>query len=117
MHRRGRHTPPTSPSELANASLTDYNRDQGYATPVYVGTPAQEFLVVADTGSQDFVLFGSDCVGCEGHPMFDASKSSTYQATSTTMYEAYGTGNASGIWALDRVEMGGYFVNDQPIGE
>jgi cathepsin D len=31
------------------------------------------------------------------------------------MYEAYGTGEASGIWAIDRVEMGGYFVNDQPI--
>lgn len=49
--------------------------------------------------------------------MFDDTRSSTFEATQTTMYEAYGTGNASGIWALDRVEMGGYYVNDQPIGE
>lgn len=95
----------------------DYNKDQGYATPVSVGSPAQEFLVVADTGSQDFVLFDRSCRGCEGHPAFDNTRSSTFQPTSTPMYEAYGTGEASGIWALDRVEMGGYFVNDQPIGE
>ncbi|CAK9781770.1 acid protease [Cutaneotrichosporon oleaginosum] len=96
-------------------TLMNYNRDQGYATPVKVGTPAQQFLVVADTGSQDFVLFDESCRGCEGHPLFVDSRSSTFQPTSTPMYEAYGTGEASGIWALDRVEMGGYFVNDQPI--
>ncbi|BEJ15509.1 hypothetical protein CspHIS471_0501140 [Cutaneotrichosporon sp. HIS471] len=105
----------TAASQEGDITLVNYNRDQGYATPVNVGTPPQNFLVVADTGSQDFVLFDESCSGCEGHPVFVDSRSSTFQPTSTPMYEAYGTGEASGIWALDRVEMGGYFVNDQPI--
>ncbi|GMK56129.1 hypothetical protein CspeluHIS016_0211850 [Cutaneotrichosporon spelunceum] len=104
-----------SAAQEGDITLVNYNRDQGYATPVNVGTPPQNFLVVADTGSQDFVLFDESCVGCDGHPVFVDERSSTFQPTSTPMYEAYGTGEASGIWALDRVEMGGYYVNDQPI--
>lgn len=70
---------------------------------------------MADSGSPDLLLFDQACDECTGHPTFDPSKSSTFSETSTTAYNRYGTGNATGVWVKDRVEMGGSFVDGQPF--
>ncbi|KAL1407503.1 hypothetical protein Q8F55_006936 [Vanrija albida] len=100
----------------ASTPLLDYNFDMGYAVRISVGTPAQSFDVVADTGSHDLVLFDVQCgAQCAGRPVFDHTQSATFHNTRQDIYQAYGTGDASGVFVTDRVEMGGFFVQEQPV--
>ena len=84
-----------------------------------MGTPAQTFNVVLDTGSSDLWLASTDCASCSGVPQFDPSKSSSLQQPQTTTGQSstvtiqYGSGAVAGTLAEDIVNMGGFTVNPQ----
>ena len=61
--------------------IIDYENTQYFAT-VSVGTPAQEFTVVPDTGSSNLWIYSSSCtaIPCWYHSTYNSQKSSTYVA-------------------------------------
>jgi len=74
----------TSPNlKRANSSvaipLTDELNDNSYSGVVSIGTPAQSFNIILDTGSSDFWVATTSCTACTSDiPLLDPSKSSTY---------------------------------------
>jgi hypothetical protein len=61
--------------------ISDYENTQYFAN-IAVGTPAQNFTVVPDTGSSNLWIYSSTCntVACWYHSTYNAEKSSTYTA-------------------------------------
>ncbi|KAH6988095.1 aspartic peptidase domain-containing protein [Ilyonectria sp. MPI-CAGE-AT-0026] len=91
---------------------------------VSVGTPAQDFNVIFDTGSTDLVIPKKGCTTCSNYTLFDPSKSSTYSdKPGQPLNLTFGTGgNAqplehgatlSGTIVSDTVTLGGLSVEDQ----
>lgn len=90
-------------------------RDSSYLGQVSIGTPAQNFLVVLDTGSSDLWVASTGCSSCSAStPAFDTSKSSTIAQVTTSSGQAaavtihYGSGSVAGLIATDVVTMGGF---------
>lgn len=89
-----------------------------YFGQVSVGTPAQEFSVVFDTGSGNLIIPGSSCTSaaCLGHRRFDRLASSTNSKTSCdpsspgqelgAVTISFGTGEISGECFQDQVCIG-----------
>ena len=93
--------------------------DSSYIGAVTVGTPAQSFKVVLDTGSSDFWVAETNCFSCGEAPPFDPTKSSTIKEVTDSTGQgqeisiSYGSGSVAGILAQDTVSMGGFTVNPQ----
>ncbi|KAF7550731.1 hypothetical protein G7Z17_g5499 [Cylindrodendrum hubeiense] len=101
-------------------NVTDY---QWYGK-ISVGTPAQEFNVLFDTGSTDLVLPKKGCTTCSNYTLFDPSKSSTYSKKPGYEYDLkFGTGgnaqplengaSLNGTIVRDTVTIGGLSIKDQ----
>lgn len=92
-----------------------------YYAQVSVGTPAQNFNVILDTGSADFWLVDSQCgssQGCDSDlNKYDPSASSTQIGSSTPFQITYGTGAVQGTLAADKVSLAGYTVNNLTFAE
>lgn len=94
--------------------LADHNLDASYSGAISIGTPAQVFNIVLDTGSSDLWIASNECTtGCGSMTMYDGSQSSTYVVTNSTFSISYGSGKASGNLAQDLVSLGGYSVASQ----
>jgi cathepsin D len=80
-----------------NIPVKDYMNTQ-YFVDVKIGTPAQTFTVVPDTGSSNLWVYSSKCYNlvCLYHSKYDASKSSTYKANGEKFGITYGSGSISG---------------------
>jgi len=103
----------------STVSLTNYE-DLSYYGAITIGTPAQDFLVVFDTGSSDLWVPSSSCTesDCEDHNTYDSSASSTYVANGETFKIEYGDGSiGKGILDQDTVSVGGLSVTDQIFAE
>lgn len=61
-----------------------------YMATLAVGTPAQDFNVIIDTGSANLVVMGTDCAGCTGVD-YRSADSSTAQDTSADFSLQYGS--------------------------
>lgn len=125
--------------------LTNYMGVQ-YFGEIGLGTPAQRFTVVLDTGSANLWVPSKQCysVACFLHNTFDASKSSTYQSVSAsnksedtqdgnggkrkikkesqaskskTFQIQYGTGSVEGIIGQDTLSIAGLTVKDLEFGQ
>ena len=60
-------------------SLTDHNLDASYSASMSVGTPAQSFGIILDTGSSDLWFASSNCnSGCDGMTEFNLGQSSSF---------------------------------------
>jgi len=91
-----------------NEILKNYMNAQYYGT-ISVGTPAQNFEVIFDTGSSNLWVPGKACrsPACWLHKTFDCAKSSTCENTNEKFSIKYGSGAVNGTVAYDTVCIGG----------
>jgi len=78
----------------SNVPLLDYfnGTDLQWFGPIQVGTPAQTFTVVFDTGSFSLEIPGTSCSTCSKQRKFDGTKSSTFTDLRRTSTITFGTG-------------------------
>ncbi|KAI9301112.1 rhizopuspepsin 6 precursor [Cunninghamella echinulata] len=102
---------------VGTVPMTDYENDVEYYGTVTVGTPGQKFKLDFDTGSSDLWFASTLCSSCGStQTKYNPSASSTYKAEGKTWSISYGDGStASGITALDTVNLGGLIIKDQRI--
>ncbi|XP_078181501.1 aspartic proteinase oryzasin-1-like [Carex rostrata] len=101
-------------------SLKDYENAQ-YFGEIGIGTPAQKFTVIFDTGSSNLWVPSSKCsstqVACRLHHRYDSSKSRTYVKNGSSASITYGTGAVSGFFSQDSVTVGDLVVKKQLLIE
>lgn len=100
----------------ADVPVHDYQNAQYYG-PISVGSPAQNFNVIFDTGSSNLWVPGKTCTNCGTHPLYDSSKSSTYKANGTAFNIQYGSGPVSGFLSEDVATVGDITVKYQTFAE
>lgn len=90
---------------------------------INIGSPAQTFKVIFDTGSSNLWVQSSICQtpGCLQHKGFDHTVSSTFQKHTIEgkvpiFSIRYGTGRISGEFVKDRVSVAGIEVPEQIFG-
>lgn len=97
--------------------INDFSNAQ-YFGPVSVGTPAQTFNVIFDTGSSNLWVPSKTCgSNCGLHPEYDSSASSTYVKNGTVFRIQYGSGPVAGFLSEDTVTFGGMAVKGQTFAE
>jgi len=111
----------STPSITARASgtndLVNHNQDSSYFGSLAIGSPAEAFNVILDTGSADLWVASSSCnTGCNGIKSFNPSSSTSFKNNSTPFDITYGSGRAQGYLAQDAVQMAGFSVADQNFG-
>lgn len=98
--------------------LTNY-QDAQYFGPISIGSPAQSFTVIFDTGSSNLWVPSSSCysIACHLHNEYNHAKSSTYAANGKTISIQYGSGAVSGFLSQDTVTWGGIAIKSVVFGE
>jgi hypothetical protein len=98
--------------------ISDYENTQYFAN-IAVGTPAQNFTVVPDTGSSNLWIYSSTCsnVACWYHSTYSAEKSSTYVADGQSFDITYGSGSISGFVSRDIAWLGDVYSENFGFGE
>jgi len=78
----------------SNVPLQDYfnGTDLQWFGPISVGTPAQNFTVVFDTGSFNLEIPGTSCSTCSNQRKFDGTKSSTFTDQKNSSVITFDTG-------------------------
>ncbi|KAG5354304.1 Candidapepsin-3 [Yarrowia sp. C11] len=105
-------------SKLSAPSVSVTNKEYWYSVALSLGTPAQEFNVLLDTGSSDLWVYASndtqDCQGdyCTFTGTFDASQSSTYKFKNDKFEIHYVSGDSYGNWGYDTLKIGGVTLTD-----
>merc|ERR1712060_31233 len=90
-----------------------------YFVEISVGTPAQTFTVVPDTGSSNLWMYSSSChsLACLRHKTYKSKKSSTYVADGSDFKIEYGSGGVTGFTSKDTVTMGDAVAKEMTFGE
>jgi len=96
-------------------SLKDFMNSQFFGT-IGLGTPAQKFDVIFDTGSSNLWVPSKKCSSCN-HKKFDSSKSTSYKANGTSFAIQYGTGSLTGFLSDDLLTLGDLQVSHQVFAE
>ncbi|XP_078168677.1 phytepsin-like [Carex rostrata] len=95
--------------------LKNYMNAQ-YFGEIGIGTPAQKFTMIFDTGSSNLWVPSSKCyfsMACYFHNRYTSRKSSTYKEDGTSASITYGTGAISGFFSQDSVTVGDLVVKKQ----
>jgi len=102
----------------ADLPVKDYMNTQ-YFVDVQVGTPAQTFTVVPDTGSSNLWIYSSSCyaIPCWYHDTYNSAKSSTFQKNGEAFGITYGSGSISGTVSNDVAVLGETTVSNFGFGE
>jgi len=105
-------------TKLASAGIPIHNYlNAQYYGPISIGTPAQDFTVIYDTGSSNLWVPSKKCTGCIKPDKYDSSASSTYTANGTDFNITYGSGSLSGFLSQDNVQLGNVLVKNQGFAE
>jgi cathepsin D len=96
--------------------ISDYMNAQ-YFGPMSIGTPAQAFTILFDTGSSNLWVPSAKCTSCIFHKKYVSSQSSTYVANGTDFEITYGSGSLSGFLSTDNIEVGGLTIKAQTFAE
>lgn len=100
-----------------SVSLTDVE-DAEYFGEVDIGTPAQKFTVIYDTGSSNLWVPSKACTNCkQGTPRYDASASSSFSKDGQSFALQYGTGSCNGFISKDATTIGGLTISGFSFGE
>ncbi|KAI8052661.1 aspartic peptidase domain-containing protein [Thamnidium elegans] len=88
-----------------------------YLVTIGIGTPIQNFTLSLDTGSADLWIPSIECP-TDQCPLtrFDASKSTTFQPTTSLFHVQYGIGSVNGTYGTDHVYLGEAHVPQQQFG-
>ncbi|KAM9278176.1 pepsin A-like [Morus bassanus] len=105
------------PTLLSSEPLQNF-MDTQYFGAISIGTPAQEFTVIFDTGSSNLWVPSVYCSSpaCGNHKRFNPEKSSTFVGTNESLYIAYGTGSMTGVLGYDTVTVSDIKVINQIFG-
>jgi cathepsin D len=118
--RRGEHfarVAATANGDLPSVSLTDV-QDIEYFGEVSIGSPAQTFKVIYDTGSSNLWVPGKSCSNCKsGSVRYDSSKSTEYSKNGESFSMQYGTGSCTGFLSNDVITLGGATITNFTFGE
>uniref|UniRef100_A0A0K0D5E1 Peptidase A1 domain-containing protein n=1 Tax=Angiostrongylus cantonensis TaxID=6313 RepID=A0A0K0D5E1_ANGCA len=88
--------------------------DHVYSANITIGTPAQQFAVVVDTGSALLWIPGKDCnASCGAGHKFKPESSSTFAGSGEKWAMEYGTGKSKGLLGTDI--LGGWADEQLPI--
>lgn len=98
--------------------LTNYMNAQ-YFTEVLLGTPAQTFKVILDTGSSNLWVPSKDCgsLACYLHTKYDHESSTTYKANGSEFLIQYGSGSMEGYISQDTLTIGDLVIPKQDFAE
>lgn len=108
---------PLNSDGLPSVSLTDV-QDSEYFGEVDIGTPAQKFQVIYDTGSSNLWVPSKACDNCKKDgKTYDSNASSSYAKNGENFALAYGTGSCKGFLSEDAVVVGGATITDFKFGE
>jgi len=88
-------------------SVKDYMNAQ-YFIEVEIGTPAQTFTMVPDTGSSNLWVYSKNCwsVPCWTHKLFDTKTSTTFKEDGQAFDITYGSGGVKGKVGWDVAKIG-----------
>merc|ERR1719160_467738 len=96
------------------AAVLEVIHKTAYWGTIKMGTPAQDFKVIFDTGSGNLILPAASCdmPGCNPHKKYDPKKSSTAKTVVNERGEgsteiSFGTGQISGDYIEDKFCVGG----------
>ena len=112
---------PRTAGDFPHIELSDYYNNE-FVGNLGVGTPAQYFTVVFDTGSSDIWLPGEKCKTCGDHKYFDSTQSSTYSTVGKGKNKesfkiSYGSGGVKGIVATDTITLSTITLPNVVFGE
>ena len=84
--------------------------------PIEVGSPGQRMQAIPDTGSFELVIPSTECgSGCNGHPLFDSTNSTSFEYRGTKQTIHYGQGDVGTEVDYDTVHLGGMSVQQQSL--
>ena len=92
--------------------FTDYSE-------ISIGTPAQDFKVILDTGSSNLWVPSQECssIACWLHSTYDHSDSSSYKENGSDFSIQYGSGSLTGYVSQDTVKIGDLTIKHQDFAE
>ncbi len=104
-----------SSGAVGPVAISNFENAQYYG-PISIGTPAQVFQVIYDTGSSNLWVPSGTCTFCLKKKYY-SGQSSTYIANGTSFAIQYGSGSLTGFLSTDDVTIGGITVNQQTFAE
>ena len=98
--------------------LSNYLNAQYYGE-ISLGSPAQTFKVVFDTGSSNLWVPSTRCnsIACWLHTRYDRTKSETFKENGTEFKIEYGSGSLEGIISQELLRVGDIDVQGQGFAE
>ncbi|KAG6854390.1 hypothetical protein C0991_007381 [Blastosporella zonata] len=110
-----------TPTATNTLGLDIEANDVGYLATVQIGTPAQDFLILMDSGSADLWVGSENCQsqgggGCGNHKFLGPQSSSSFVDTNAPFSVTYGTGSVSGDIVTDDVVLAGLALPAHTFG-